>query len=108
MPVPSRPGGASNVVKHSGASSAQVDLGASRNNVSLRISDDGKGFNSALKSDGAGIGLVGMRERIRLVGGRLTVHSELNRGTEILAEVPVSAAVDAEHTAAHAEEGLGS
>ena len=97
-----------NVVKHSGASCVQVDLGVGPNTVSLRISDDGKGFDSALKSDGAGIGLVSLRERIRLVGGRLTVHSELNRGTEILAEVPVSAAVDAEHTTAHAEEGLGS
>ena len=43
-----------------------------------------------------------MRKRIRLVGGRLTVHSELDRGTEILVEVPFSAAVDAgtqRHTA---------
>ena len=85
-----------NVVKHSGASCVQVDLGGGPNTVSLRISDEGKGFDSALKSDGAGIGLISLRERIRLVGGTLTVHAELNRGTVILAEVPVSAAVDAE------------
>ena len=97
-----------NVVKHSGAGSARVELGAGRDNVSLRISDTGKGFNPAVNDPGSGIGLVGMRERLRLVGGRLTVRSELNRGTEVLAELPLSAAVNKEHATTHAEEALES
>jgi PAS domain S-box-containing protein len=83
-----------NIVKHSQAKSAQVEIGANTNRVSLRIRDDGKGFDSHLVNSDAGIGLTGMRERIRLVGGSLLVRSELMRGTEILAQVPLSASID--------------
>ena len=100
--------GLSNVVKHSEASSAQVELGASRNNVSLRISDTGKGFNPAVKDPGSGIGLVGMRERLRLVGGKLSIVSEPMRGTEVLAEIPLSIAVAVERVTAPEEEGVES
>ena len=81
----------SNVVKHSQSERAQVDLGANPMGVSLRITDAGKGFEPDLSNPEAGIGLVGMRERLRLVGGRLSVKSELLQGTEILAEVPSAA-----------------
>ena len=77
-----------NVVKHSQASSARVELSSGANGVSLRITDTGKGFDPQLKSAGAGIGLVGLRERLRLLGGTLSVRSELMRGTEVLAEIP--------------------
>lgn len=79
-----------NVIKHSEAKSAHVELSASANCLSLRISDGGKGFDTGLKK-GAGIGLISMRERLRLVGGRLSVRSEPMRGTEVLAEIPLSA-----------------
>jgi PAS domain S-box-containing protein len=79
-----------NVVKHSRAKSAQVELGANESGISLRIMDAGRGFEPDLTNPHAGIGLVGMRERLRLVGGRLSVSSEPLRGTEILAEVPLS------------------
>lgn len=49
-----------------------------------------------MKSAGAGIGLIGMRERLRLVGGKLSIRSELMRGTEILAEVPLSTSANEE------------
>jgi PAS domain S-box-containing protein len=81
----------SNVVKHSQSERAQVDLGANPMGISLRITDAGKGFEPDLSNPDAGIGLVGMRERLRLVGGRLSVKSELLHGTEILAEVPSAA-----------------
>src|SRR5277367_3941359 len=80
-----------NVVKHSQSERAQVDLGANPMGVSLRITDAGKGFEPDLSNPEAGIGLVGMRERLRLVGGRLSVKSEPQHGTEILAEVPSAA-----------------
>jgi signal transduction histidine kinase len=83
-----------NVVKHSQAKSAHVELGSNANGVSLRITDAGRGFDAELRNPGAGIGLVGMRERLRLVGGRLSVNSELMHGTEILAEVPLAASAD--------------
>jgi PAS domain S-box-containing protein len=80
-----------NVVKHSQAQRAQVDLISNPMGISLRITDTGKGFEPDLSNPDAGIGLVGMRERLRLVGGRLSVKSELLHGTEILAEVPSAA-----------------
>jgi PAS domain S-box-containing protein len=80
-----------NVVRHSQSKSAQVELGANSMGVSLRIKDAGRGFEPDLSNPAAGIGLVGMRERLRLVGGRLSVKSVLLRGTEIIAEVPQAA-----------------
>jgi len=79
-----------NVVKHSQAKSAQVELGANESGISLRIMDAGRGFEPDLSNPHAGIGLVGMRERLRLVGGRLSVNSRPFRGAEIFAEVPLS------------------
>jgi PAS domain S-box-containing protein len=92
----------SNVVKHSQSKSAHVELGANAIGISLHIADAGKGFEPDLDNPATGIGLVGMRERLRLVGGRLSVNSELQRGTEILAEIPLSAAANEGRTRAQA------
>jgi len=90
-----------NVVKHSQASSAQVELVCDANEVSLRVSDAGKGFEPNLKAADAGIGLISMRERLRLLGGSLSVRSEPARGTEILAQIPLSASPDQERGTTH-------
>ncbi|MGC1968849.1 MAG: PAS domain S-box protein [Candidatus Acidiferrales bacterium] len=86
-----------NVVKHSGAKQARVELYSTRNEIRLRIVDAGFGFDPELRNEDAGLGLVSMRERLRLVGGRLSVQSAPMRGTEILAEVPPSASADEPH-----------
>ncbi len=78
-----------NVVKHSGAKQAQAELCSTRNEIRLRIVDAGFGFDPEVRNEDAGLGLVSMRERLRLVGGRLSVQSAPMRGTEILAEVPL-------------------
>jgi signal transduction histidine kinase len=83
-----------NVAKHSQGKNVHVQLAANAAGVSLRIKDDGKGFNTDRSEPAVGIGLIGMHERIRLVGGRLLVMSEVMRGTEILAEVPVQASTN--------------
>jgi signal transduction histidine kinase len=83
-----------NVVKHSQASSAHVELGSNANGVSLCIADAGKGFDSDQNTVGAGIGLMSMRERLRLFGGGLAVRSGLMRGTEVLAQLPLSASAN--------------
>jgi len=84
-----------NVVKHSRAKSTHVELGGNASGVSLCISDDGRGFDTARSNPCAGIGIIAMHERIRLVGGRLSVRSVLMQGTEILAEVPLNASTNA-------------
>ncbi len=86
-----------NVVKHSKAKGAKVSVGANATCIWLRISDAGRGFDLGLQNARAGIGLIGMRERLRLVGGTLVVKSEPEHGTEILAEVPLSASEKEDH-----------
>jgi PAS domain S-box-containing protein len=86
-----------NIAKHSNAKQAHVEVSGTKDEIRLRIVDAGVGFDPALRSANVGIGLVGMRERLRLVGGTLSVQSEPMRGTEILAEVPLSAYADAPH-----------
>jgi len=78
-----------NVVKHSGASSAAVVLRADTGQVSLRITDDGAGFDPEAAS--AGFGVPGMAERAELVGGRLDVRTAPGRGTSVEARIPVGA-----------------
>jgi PAS domain S-box-containing protein len=81
-----------NVVKHSRAKQAQVELSGTNNGIHLRTVDAGIGFDPDLRSTHVGIGLVSMRERLRLVGGGLSIRSAPMRGTEILAVLPLSAA----------------
>jgi PAS domain S-box-containing protein len=83
-----------NVVKHSRAKQAQAEIYRTSNEIRLRIVDAGFGFDPELRNENAGLGLVSMRERLRLVGGRLSVQSAPMRGTEILAEVPLSVSAD--------------
>jgi PAS domain S-box-containing protein len=91
-----------NVIKHSGAKEAKVELGANASGISLRVSDQGNGFDPDTSNPRAGIGLIGMSERLRLVGGRLLVKSEPHCGTEVLAEVPLAAPANEVQVKSHA------
>jgi PAS domain S-box-containing protein len=86
-----------NVIKHSGAKEAQAELCNTGNGIHLRIVDVGFGFDPEVRNEGAGLGLVSMRERLRLVGGRLSVQSAPMRGTEVLAEVPLAVSANEPH-----------
>jgi signal transduction histidine kinase len=76
-----------NVVKHSGAAEAKVELSSHDDRIDLCISDSGTGFSPKSAEGGAGLGLISMRERLRLVGGHLSVESEPSRGTRIRVRV---------------------
>jgi len=93
-----------NVVKHSRAKTAHVELGGSPSSITLRISDSGIGWDTFSPKNNAGIGLVGMRERLRLVGGTFLVTSQPGRGTEISAEVPLVARENASNVRAKTAE----
>ncbi len=80
-----------NVVKHGNTNHANVELYLKASGLILRITDNGSGFDPTSRNSRAGIGLIGMTERLRLVGGRLSIRSEPMRGTEILATVPATA-----------------
>jgi len=70
-----------NVKKHSGSNRAEVRLRREDERLYLSISDAGIGFDKQLRSNRAGLGIRSMEERLRLVGGRIEVMSERNRGT---------------------------
>ncbi len=78
----------SNVVKHADASRLSILLTRKSGSVLLVIEDDGRGFDVSV-ARGDAFGLVGMRERVALVGGRFTVESEASAGTTLVAEVPL-------------------
>jgi signal transduction histidine kinase len=82
-----------NVAKHASASSVAVDLSRRRNVVTLRISDDGVGFQPGMKSRAkdSGLGLFGMQERLALIDGELEIDSKRGAGTTITARVPLVA-----------------
>jgi len=77
-----------NIVKHAGATRVSILLTHKDTSVAAVIEDDGAGFDPAAVGDDV-LGLVGMRERVGLVGGRLRIESGDGAGTTIVAEVPL-------------------
>jgi signal transduction histidine kinase len=80
-----------NVLKHSGARHAEVELSGSAQAIRLRIVDDGTGFDPRLIDGKGGLGLVSMRERLHLVGGAIAVEARPSGGTQIDVCVPLGA-----------------
>jgi len=78
-----------NVVKHSGASAARVELTGSGDAIHLMVSDQGKGFDVQSAQASSSLGLTSMRERILLVHGRIEIDSEAGQGTRIAAHTPL-------------------
>jgi len=76
-----------NAARHSGAKRVAVSLSRSDDRLRLTVEDDGQGFEPGAAT--TGFGLIGMRERARLLGGTLEVDSLPNRGTRILLDIPV-------------------
>ncbi len=77
-----------NVLKHSGSGKVTVRLSQDAQRARLQIADTGVGFDASLATPG--LGLAGMRERLRIAGGVLFVNSLPGQGTEITAEVPLA------------------
>jgi signal transduction histidine kinase len=87
--------GLGNVARHAGARHTSVTVGREHDDVILTIADDGRGFDLAEARHRHGLGLISLDERVRLVGGRLTIESQSQRGTELRIVVPLSEAWDA-------------
>jgi len=74
-----------NVVKHSNARTAEVALEHRQEQIVITVQDDGSGG----ANPGQGFGLVGVRERLDVLGGALTIESPSTGGTRLTAEVPL-------------------
>jgi signal transduction histidine kinase len=77
-----------NIVKHAQATAVSIVLTRKAGIVTAVIEDDGRGFN--LDRTSGGLGLLGMGERLALLGGKLKVESSHGAGTTIVAEVPLA------------------
>jgi signal transduction histidine kinase len=88
-----------NIAKHAGAQHALVNVEFREDAIIIEIEDDGRGFDTAelnpQPGDSQGVGLMGMRERVELLGGRFQMESKPGSGTHIIVEVPLEKGVTA-------------
>jgi PAS domain S-box-containing protein len=80
-----------NVAKHAQAKRAEVTLAIEDNTLLLTVKDEGQGFETD-PARGEGLGLVNIRERIHLCRGTVEITSQLNRGTTLMARIPLAPA----------------
>jgi two-component system CheB/CheR fusion protein len=79
-----------NIAKHSGAKEATLALRGVQGGLLLSVIDKGEGFDPDLAADRSGLGIVGIRERVRLVGGSVSIHSRPGHGTAIDVRIPLN------------------
>jgi signal transduction histidine kinase len=78
-----------NVSRHAKASTAHVTLATAGTSITMRIVDDGQGFEAQAVGRHRGIGLASMQERIRMLGGKVVVQSAPGQGTELRVSLPI-------------------
>ncbi len=86
-----------NIGRHAGAEEVELVASYGRRTFRLRVQDDGRGIPDEMLGGGGReghFGLVGMRERARVIGGRLDVRSPEGGGTEVVLDVPSAVAYD--------------
>jgi two-component system sensor histidine kinase UhpB len=83
-----------NVVRHAQARHVWIELRQSDNTLDLAVRDDGVGFDVARTTTQAvtrgHLGLLGMRERVQILGGNVEVHSQTGKGTRIRVSLPLA------------------
>jgi signal transduction histidine kinase len=77
-----------NIARHAGAQSVAVELTEAADEMVVTVSDDGRGFQTEPGWSAGSLGLLGMRERARLLGGSLELYSEPGFGTRVTLHVP--------------------
>jgi signal transduction histidine kinase len=87
-----------NAIKHSGSRRIEVQLHGSPHEITLTVQDTGIGFEPNTALSGRGLGLISMKERLKLVDGELRVDTRSPGGTTIRARVPVNPATHCPET----------
>ena len=77
-----------NAARHSGASEVRVRLRADADAVTLDVEDNGKGISEKKILSSRSLGLLGMRERVQMFGGRIAMTGTPGRGTKVTVEIP--------------------
>ncbi|WP_345242324.1 sensor histidine kinase [Pontibacillus salipaludis] len=78
-----------NAVKHAEASKIEVKFELKRSLVNIIVKDDGRGFDTSQKKEKS-FGLVGMKERVEMLDGEISIDSQLGSGTIIMIQVPLN------------------
>lgn len=81
-----------NVAKHAQATRVRVELRREHDRVELTVADNGRGFQQTRTEESTSFGLIGMRERVALVGGALEIESAAGAGTIVRVSVPLAKA----------------
>jgi len=78
-----------NVARHSGAANVFCSLKEDNKSMYLTIADDGKGFDIAVTERRHSLGLLGMKERSVMIGGKYEITSQPGKGTKVVAILPI-------------------
>ncbi|MES2152449.1 MAG: CHASE domain-containing protein [Pseudomonadota bacterium] len=79
----------SNIVRHAHASAVRVELNVAGNRLSMTVSDNGVGLQANMRQKSGSFGLVGIEERIRILGGSFGISSASGAGTTVCISVPL-------------------
>ncbi|WP_096226144.1 sensor histidine kinase [Geobacillus sp. FJAT-46040] len=82
-----------NALKHAEARHIDVKMEVTCHHLLVSVKDDGKGFDPSVKKENA-FGLIGMRERVELLGGTLDIRSKIGSGTTVFIRVPLDRSTD--------------
>lgn len=78
-----------NVARHAQATEVHVNLFNDGQKLTLKVSDNGIGISSETVTSASSLGIIGMKERVELLGGNLKIDGALGEGTTILLEMPI-------------------
>lgn len=78
-----------NVARHAKASQVSIDLVEADGQITLEVSDNGRGISEQEMQKQASFGLLGMRERAALLGGEATITGQPGKGTRVVVQIPV-------------------
>lgn len=78
-----------NVSRHAAATEVDISLQCDKRQLHLRVRDNGRGFDPARVREERGFGLLGMRERVLALGGRLYIDSAPGQGTTVRIDLPI-------------------
>ncbi len=79
-----------NAARHSGAKEIQIDLKIQNGWMILRVTDNGRGITNDEIENGKSLGILGMKERVLILGGIFNIKGEINKGTIIDIKIPLS------------------
>jgi signal transduction histidine kinase len=81
---------ANNIVKHAEATKAYVEIWGENGELRITVRDNGRGVEGSAARQGGGLGLTSITERLRMLGGSLTIDSATGQGTTLNMQVPLS------------------